>query len=106
MFAPSKATPTGLGPLGNSVGTVLALYHFSSATFSGFDSGGAPFPAGCADSPAACCAWLTNKFAIAIAARTRPVTITTRIFINSYSSNFPRVGRSAFYEKYGPARPQ
>src|SRR5580704_17023684 len=53
MFTPSNATPTGLGPAGNSVGTVLALYHFSGATFSGFDRGGAPFPAGCSGELAA-----------------------------------------------------
>src|SRR5580704_6478514 len=53
MFTPSNATPTGLGPAGNSVGTVLALYHFSSATFSGFDNGGAPFPACCSGELAA-----------------------------------------------------
>src|SRR5579863_6758254 len=51
MLAPSKATPTGFGPAGNSVGTVFALYHFNSATFSGFDNGGAPEPVG---SPAFC----------------------------------------------------
>src|SRR5580704_1337352 len=85
MFAPSNAIPTGLGPAGNSVGTVFALYHFSNATFSGFDNGGAPFPVSGVGSPTACCAWLTNKFAIA---RIRTITqtpTTMRIFMVFYS---------------------
>src|SRR5580704_10520894 len=87
MFAPSNAIPTGLGPAGNSVGTVLALYHFSSATFSGFDSGGAPFPVSGVGSPAACCAWLTNKFAIARTTTIRDRPITIRVFMRFYSPN-------------------
>src|SRR5580704_18698962 len=100
MLAPSKATPSGSFPTGNSVGTVFALYHFSSATFSGFDNGGAPFPAGCAGS-AACRAWLGNKFAIARTTTIRDTPITIRAFMTFYScgqSRNKRLGRNVVYK--------
>src|SRR5580704_2485923 len=102
MFSPSNATPTGLGPAGNSVGTVFALYHFSSATFTGFDSGGAPLAADCrADAGMACCAWLTNKFAIARTTTIRDTPITIRVFMTFYScgrSRNIRLGKNVVYQ--------
>src|SRR5580692_192631 len=89
-------------PTGNSVGTVLASYHFSKATFRGFDNGGAPFPAGGnAATPTACCAWLTNKFAIARTTTTRDTPITIRVFMAFYScgrSRNKRLGKNVVYK--------
>src|SRR5580704_2296413 len=106
MFAPSKATPTGLGPLGNSVGTVLALYHFNNATFSGFESGGAPFPASWAVAPVACCAWLTNKFAIARTATIRDTPITIRVFMTFYSCGRSRDKRLEMWRNVNRVLPE
>src|SRR5580704_10303115 len=102
MFAPSKATPSGPAPTANSLGAVFALYHFSSATFSGFDNGGAPFPASCcADAGMACCALLTNKFAIARTTTIRDTPITIRVFMTFYScgrSRNIRLGKNVVYQ--------
>src|SRR5580693_9966662 len=89
-------------PTGNEVSTVFAWYHFSSATFSGFNNGGAPFPAGGdALTPTACCAWLTNKFAIARTTTIRDTPITIRVFMTFYScgrSRNKRLGKNVVYE--------